>query len=345
MFRMVFKKVKVAINGFGRIGRAFFKLAHENKEIKIVVINDLGDPETLAYLLRYDSVYGKSDLDIHVLPEGALDVDGKKIMLLSEKDPARLPWGELDIDVVVESTGVFETLEKARAHTAAGAKRVVITAPAKDDTGEGSATVLVGVNEERLRDIHISSNASCTTNACGGLLAILEEGVGVEKAILNTVHAYTATQSLVDSPAKGDLRRGRAAAQNVVPSSTGAAIATTRAVQTLAGKFDGIAIRVPVAAGSIADVTFVAKRNTSKEEINDILTRAAGEERWKGIFSVTEEPLVSSDIIGNTHASVADLAMTRVVGGNLVKILCWYDNEMGYAQTLLLHVLAAGQGL
>ena len=247
---------------------------------------------------------------------------------------------------------MFESYEQASAHLTAGAKRVVITAPVsagggsasggKEDSPQG-ATVLVGINEEKLRTCQISSNASCTTNAGSPLIAILDEKIGIEKAVLNTVHAYTATQSIVDSPVKGsDVRRGRAAAQNIVPSSTGAAVAVTKAYESLAGKFDGIAIRVPVVAGSLVDITFIAKRDTSALEVNSILTEAAATERWKGIFAVTNEPLVSSDIIGTTEASIADLMMTRVVGGTLVKVLAWYDNEMGYAHTLLRHVKAAG---
>lgn len=324
------KKIKVAINGFGRIGRAFYKLAKENSEIEIVAVNDLTSRENVEYLLRYDSVYGISK---HTL-------DGVKY--LSEKDPSMLPWKDLDVDVVVESTGLFTSSEKAKAHIMAGAKRVVITAPIKDDE---SPTVLMGMNEEKLKTCEISSNASCTTNAASPVLAILDEALGVEKALLNTVHAYTASQSIVDGPSKKDMREGRAAAQNIVPSSTGAAIAVTKTMPQLKGLFDGISIRVPVVAGSIADITFISKKNTTVEEVNEILKKAAGESRWKGIFAVTEEDLVSSDIKGNLHASIADLAFTRVVGGNLVKVLAWYDNEMGYTNTLVRHILQTGRNL
>lgn len=327
------KKIKVAINGFGRIGRAFYKLAKENENLEVVAVNDLTSIENVNYLLKYDSVYGISEYTL----------DG--VRYISEKDPTKLPWGELDIDVVVESTGLFTSSDKAQAHIVAGAKRVVVTAPLKDDPmsiikGE---TVLMAMNEDKLGSCQISSNASCTTNAGSPLLAILEATIGVEKALLNTVHAYTASQAIVDGPSKKDMREGRAAAQNIVPSSTGAAIAVTKIMTGLQGLFDGISIRVPVVAGSIVDITFISKKNTTIEEVNEILKKAAGEERWKGIFTVTEEDIVSSDIKGNRHASIADLAFTRVVGGNLVKVLAWYDNEMGYTYTLVEHVIKAGR--
>ena len=332
---------RVGINGFGRIGRAFFRASIGDPDIEIVGINDLGDAANLAYLLKYDSVYRTLPVDVKA-ENGQLLVGDKRIHFVSEKDPTKLPWGSLNIDVAVDSTGVFDSYEKASAHLTAGAKHVVITAPVKDDSPNG-ATVLVGVNEEKLSTCQITSNASCTTNASSPLIAILDEKLGIEKALLNTTHAYTATQSIVDSPAKGDLRRGRAAAQNMSPSSTGAAIAVTKAYEQLVGKFDGIAVRVPVVAGSLADITFVSKRDTTAEEVNSILETAAKEERWQGIFSTTREEVVSSDIIGTPFASIADLAMTRVVGGNLVKVLAWYDNEMGYAHTLLRHVKQAGK--
>lgn len=333
------KKIRVAINGFGRIGRAFLKVAHGRQEIEIVAVNDLGSVEDFAYLLKYDTVYGGSSLDIKAdAGKNSLTIDGQEIVFLTEKDPANLPWKQMDIDVVVESSGLFASAAKSKAHLSAGAKRVVITAPITD--GE---TVLVGMNENKLEGCQISSNASCTTNAGSPLIAILDETLGIEKAILNTVHAYTASQSLVDGPSKRDLRAGRAAAQNIVPSSTGAAIAVTKAAPQLEGKFDGVSLRVPVVNGSIVDVTFISKRDTTAEEVNSLLKKAASEPRWNGIFAVTEEDLVSSDIIGNRHASIADLAFTRVVGGNLVKVLAWYDNEMGYSYTLVDHVIKAGR--
>lgn len=330
---------KIAINGFGRIGRAFFKLALEQDELDIVAINDLGDPENLAYLLKYDSVYGPSGLDVEV-KEGALIVDGKEIPLLSEKDPSKLPWKKMGVDVALESTGFFASYEKSQMHLQAGAKRVVVSAPVKDTPPSGvtGATVLMGVNEDALKTCDISSNASCTTNAGSPLMAILDEKIGVEKAILNTIHGYTTSQNLVDGPNK-KMRRGRAAAVNIVPSSTGAAIATAKAHTQLEGKFDGIAIRVPVPAGSIVDVTFIAKREVTAEEVNDILVEAAHEDRWKDIFTVTNDPIVSTDILGSPFASIADLDMTRVVDGTLIKVCAWYDNEVGYTNTLVQHVV------
>jgi glyceraldehyde 3-phosphate dehydrogenase len=308
----------------------------------VVAINDLGDIGNLGYLLKYDSVYRTFGPDVKA-ENNQLIVGGKRMNVTSEKDPSKLPWGSLNVDVVVESTGVFDNYEKASAHLTAGAKHVVITAPVKEDSPTG-ATVLVGVNEEKIQTCQVTSNASCTTNAGSPLIAILDEKLGIEKALLNTTHAYTATQSIVDGPVKGsDYRRGRAAAQNMSPSSTGAAIAVTKAYEQLKGKFDGVAVRVPVVAGSLVDITFLAKRDTTAEEVNSILEAAAAEPRWQGIFSATREQIVSSDIIGTSYASIADLSMTRVVGGNLVKVMGWYDNEMGYVHTLLRHVKLAGR--
>lgn len=336
------KKIRVAINGFGRIGRAFLKIAWERPEIEIVAVNDLGTLESLAYLLKYDTVYRAWNHKVSA-GEMSIIIDGKPVVFVSEKDTTKLPWKDLNIDVVVESTGLFTSYDKAKFHIDNGAKKVVITAPSKE--GDGSvpgATILLGVNEDQFGTCDITSNASCTTNAASPLIGIMDEAIGIEKAILNTVHGYTASQSLVDGPSKKDLREGRAAAQNIVPSSTGAAIAVTQAYPTLSGKFDGISIRVPVPAGSIVDVTFIAKRPTTADEVNKILRMAATDARWSGIFTVTDEPLVSSDILGNPHASIADLAMTRVVDGNLVKIMGWYDNEMGYTHTLVEHVIKTG---
>jgi glyceraldehyde 3-phosphate dehydrogenase len=244
----------------------------------------------------------------------------------------------------VESTGFFTKFSDAEVHvTKAGARKVVISAPAKDDPqNDTQATILMGINEEKLNTCIVTSNASCTTNASSPLMAILDEAIGIEKAVLSTVHAYTASQSLVDGPSKKDLREGRAAAQNIVPSSTGAAIAVAKALPQLTNKFDGISLRVPVIVGSIADITFIAKRPTSAEEVNKILRAASHEPRWKGIFTVTEDDVVSSDIAGDTHAAIADLAFTRVVDGNLVKVLSWYDNEMGYTHALVEHVAKLG---
>ena len=328
--------IKVAINGFGRIGRAFVKLATERPELEIVAINDLGSVESLAYLLQYDTVYRTWNHTVSHDTENLI-IDGKPIKFISEKDTTKLPWKDLGIDVVVESTGLFTSAEKSQFHIDCGAKKVVISAPAQN-----TETILLGVNEDKFGTCAITSNASCTTNAASPLIAILHSALGIEKAILNTVHGYTASQALVDGPSKKDLREGRAAAQNIVPSSTGAAIAVTKAFPELVGLFDGISIRVPVPAGSIVDVTFISKKETSAEEVNAILTKASADAHWASIFAVTNEPLVSSDILGNAHASIADLAMTRVVGGNLVKVMAWYDNEMGYTHTLVEHVIKTG---
>ena len=292
-------------------------------------------------MLKYDTAYGKSDLDINV-KDGNLIVNGKQIAFISEKDPAMLPWGKLGADVVVESTGFFESYEKASSHLQAGAKRVVITAPAKGDPTLGK-TVLMGINEDEMKLCKVTSNGSCTTNATSPVAQIMYEAIGIKKAVLNTVHGYTATQKLVDSPDAKDWRRGRAGAQNIVPSSTGAAISVTEAVKNLSGLFDGLAMRVPVITGSIVDFTFVAARTTSIEEVNSILKQAAGEERWSKVFSVTEEQFVSSDIIGAPYASIADLSFTKVIAGDLVKILIWYDNEAGYTNALVEHVIKAGK--
>ena len=332
--------IRVAINGAGRIGRAFYKLAHTHKDIEVVALNDLGDIENIAYLLKFDSVYGRSPFEIEV-KDGNLVIDGKTIKFLSEKEPNKLPWKDLNIDVVVESTGFFTEYEKAKLHLDAGAKRVVISAPGKGDESLG-AIVLMGINEEKLKTCTVTSNGSCTTNAASPIVAIIEDALDIEKALLDTVHSYTASQSLVDGPNKKDWREGRAAAQNIVPSSTGAATSVTKAVEGVPF-FDGISVRVPTPAGSYVDLTFVTKKNTSKDEVNHILKEAAGEARWQGIFTVSEEPLVPSDIIGSTYASIADLEMTRVVGGNLVKVLAWYDNEMGYTSTLVDHVVKLGK--
>lgn len=339
------KNIRVAINGFGRIGRAFARQS-AGRGIELVAINDLSSVENLAYLLKYDTIYGKAPFQVNSKQKtetsAVLVIDGKEVPVYSMREPAQLPWEELNVDVVVEATGLFTEYEKAKAHLDAGAKRVVITAPGKGDESLG-ATVLMGVNEDKLATCQVSSNASCTTNAASPTIAILDEAIGIEKAVLSTAHAYTASQSLVDGPSKKDMREGRAAAQNIVPTSTGAATAVTKAYEALAGKFDGIALRVPVAAGSIADITFISKRPTTREEVNTLLREAANQQRWKGIFRTTDEELVSSDIVGEICASIADLSMTRVVDGNLVKVLAWYDNEMGYTESLVRHVLKTAQ--
>lgn len=344
---------KIAINGFGRIGRLFFRQAFGYPGLEIVAINDLGDIENLAYLLKFDSVYRTYDKEVSFEREpsgvgGYLIVGGEKIKVIQEKELVKLPWKNLKIDVVVESTGAFESFEKASAHvTAAGAKKVVISAPAKDEEGTaGGRTILLGINEEEFKNCRVSSNGSCTTNAVAPVVAVMHESVGIAKAFLNTTHAYTATQNLVDGPTKGkDFRRGRAGAINISPSFTGAAISVTRAVKDLQGKFDGIALRVPMATGSLADITFMAKRKTSVEEINDIFRKAAASPRWKGIVAVSDEQLVSSDIIGMYAAVMIDLQYTKVIDGDLVKVLAWYDNEWGYDTTLIQHVLKAAESL
>ncbi len=338
-------KIRVSINGFGRIGRAFLKIAWERPELEIVAVNDLGAVENFAYLLRHDTVYKNWNHKVDVSGSDLL-IDGKVVKFISEKDTTKLPWKNLNIDVVVESTGLFTSYDKAKFHLDQGAKKVVISAPSKG--GDGSVkgeTILLGINENKFGTCDITSNASCTTNAASPLISILHEALGIEKAILNTVHGYTASQALVDGPSKKDLREGRAAAQNIVPSSTGAAIAVTEAFPELKGLFDGISIRVPVPAGSIVDVTFISKKKTSKEEVNAILEKASKDKRWEGIFSVTDEELVSSDILGSKYGSIADLKMTRVVDGNLVKVLGWYDNEMGYTYTLVDHVIKTGKSI
>jgi glyceraldehyde 3-phosphate dehydrogenase len=338
------KTIRVAINGFGRIGRAFARLSY-NRGIELVAVNDLGSLENLAYLLAYDTVYGRAPFSVKTESAGdgnSLIIDGKHIRFFSEMEPASLPWATLNIDVVIESTGFFTEYDKAHAHIEAGAKHVIISAPGK---GSGGETVLMGVNEEKLATCQISSNASCTTNAASPIIAILDEAIGIEKAVLCTTHAYTASQSIVDGPSKKDMREGRAAAMNIVPTSTGAAIAVAQAYEPLVGRFDGIALRVPVSAGSIADTTFIAKRDTTREEVNEILRAAAHEPRWRGIFAATDEELVSSDIVGEPCASIADLSMTRVVDGNLVKVLTWYDNEMGYTESLVRHAIEAARNL
>jgi len=337
------RKTRVVINGFGRIGRTFFRMAYDNPHFEIVAINDLGDLENLAYLLTYDTAYGKGPYDSVETKEGHLIVNGKDIAFYSEREPKNLPWGKHEVDVVVEATGVFASYEKAKVHLEAGAKRVVISAPVKDDPKAANvdgATILMGVNDEKLTGLNVTSNASCTTNAAGPLISILDAAIGIEKAILNTVHAYTATQALIDGPNKKDFRKGRAAAQNIIPTSTGSAISVTKAYTKLENKFDGIAMRVPVPVGSIIDITFIASRDTTVEEVNKALGDAALSDAWKNLFAVTDEDLVSSDIIGARYAAIADLAFTRVVDGNLVKVLAWYDNETSYTHTLVEHVAA-----
>lgn len=338
--------LRIAINGFGRIGRTFFRQAFGREDLDMVAINDLGDLENLAYLLKYDTVYGRWNRPVEPIARNGqnhLLVNGKEVVAFSEKEPERLPWKDLDIDVAVESTGVFASEDGGMKHIRAGAKRVVISAPAK-----GNVThCLIGANEDAFgrADLPvITANASCTTNASVPPLAVLLENPGVKKGMLITVHAYTATQGLVDGPGgKGDFRRGRAAAQNIVPAHTGAADAVIKSLGPLEGIFDGIAIRVPVISGSLAMMTFVASRATTVQEMNDIFRNAVEQPQWKGILGITEEPLVSSDIIGTTEAAIVDLTFTRVVDGDLVTVFAWYDNEWAYSHTLIEHVLRVGK--
>ena len=334
---------KIAINGFGRIGRAFFKLAITKPELEVVAINDLGDLENLAYLLKYDSAYGRFNKEVSA-KDGKLVVDGKEYLFLQQKDATQLPWGQLGVDIAVEATGAFESYEKASVHKQAGAKRVVITAPAKDEDTDDARTVLMGVNEEALKGCSISSNGSCTTNSVSPFMEILSEKLGIKKAFLNTVHGYTAKQVLIDGPTKdSDYRRGRAAAVNISPSTTGAAIAVARAVGSLKGKFDGIALRVPVQTGSISAISFISERPTTAEEVNSILKAAESEPRWQGIFKTTTDQLVSTDIVGDPYAAIADLSLTKVVDGDLCCVYSWYDNEFGYTNSLVEHVLKVAQ--
>lgn len=327
--------MKVAINGFGRIGRQVFRAAVNNGWHKnIVAVNDLTDVETLAHLFKYDTVYKNFDGEIFWEEgddqfAGYLVIDGHKLSVLSSKDPAVLPWKNLGVDVVIESTGFFRTREAAGKHLQAGAKRVVISAPAK---GGDVDTFVIGVNDKDLNDQDIISNASCTTNCIAPVAKIINDNFGIEKAMMTTIHAYTADQKLVDAPHK-DKRRGRAAAMNIIPTTTGAAIATTKTIPDLEGKFDGMAIRVPVVCGSLSDFTFLLKKDTTKDEVNEVIEEAATGE-YKNLIEATHDPLVSTDIIGNEHSSIVNLDLTKVVDGNFLKIVAWYDNEWGYSNRL-----------
>lgn len=320
---------KVAINGFGRIGRAAFKIALDTPKLEVVGVNDIVPPDNLAYLLKYDTVYGRYKESVENRDHN-LVVDGKAYPVYSIKDPAQLPWEELGVDIVIESTGVFTKAEDLKKHVEAGAKYVILSAPVK---GDGIGTVVHGVHQGG-EPARIISCASCTTNAIIPAMEIMHRRIGVKKALMTTVHAYTASQELVDSPSK-KFRRGRAAAANFVPTSTGAAIATTKALPDLAGKFDGVAIRGPVTVGSIADIVFLAQRSTSVEEVNQIFREEAQSDRYAGILGASDEPLVSSDIIQDSHAGIIDLELTQVVDGDLVKIMSWYDNEWGYTSQLI----------
>ena len=323
--------VKIAINGFGRIGRNAFKIAFHRGDLEIVAVNDLTDTATLAHLLKHDSTYGAYSRKVEFDDENII-VDGKPIRVFSEKDPANLPWGDLGVDVVIESTGLFTDPEKAKAHLDAGAKRVVISAPAK---GEGAKTVVLGVNEDTItKDDYIISNASCTTNCIAPVMKVLEDNLGIAKAMMTTVHSYTASQRILDAPAK-DLREARSAAENIVPTSTGASKAAALTIPSLKGKFNGLSVRVPTPVVSLSDITALTKRPTTKEEINELFKKAAREPYYEGILDVTEEELVSIDFRGNSHSCIVDLKLTDVVDGDLIKVIAWYDNEWGYSNRLV----------
>lgn len=326
---------RIAINGFGRIGRAALKVILNVPDLEVVAINDLMDIENSAYLLRYDSVYGRFDKNVKV--EGSkMFVDGKAIAFLSEKDPAKLPWKDFQVDVVIESTGFFTKREDAEKHIHAGAKTVVISGPT---SSKDTPTVVHGVNTNDGR-VSIFSCASCTTNNIGPVVEILDRRIGVKKAVLSTIHAYTASQTLVDAPSKKEPRMGRGGAINLIPTSTGAAKATTKALPNLQGKFDGVSIRTPVPVGSISDITLVTNRPTTPEEINQILTEESNTDRYKLVLQVSTEPLVSSDIIMSPYAAVVDAEMTRVVDGDLVKVMAWYDNEWGFTNQMIRQIQA-----
>ena len=323
--------VRIAINGFGRIGRNAFKIAFDRGDVEVVAINDLTDAKTLAHLLKYDSNYGIYDKDVKSDDQNII-VDGKSIRVFAEKDPAALPWRDLGVDVVIESTGFFTDPAAARAHITAGARKVVISAPAK---GEGAKTIVLGVNEDQLTvEDDIVSNASCTTNCIAPVMKVLEDNIGIDKAMMTTVHSYTASQKLQDAPAK-DIREARSAAENSVPTTTGASKAAALTIPTLKGKFNGLSVRVPTPVVSLSDITAVTKRETSVEEINELFKRAAADPYYQGILDATDEELVSIDYRGNSHSSIVDLKLTDVIGGTLIKVVAWYDNEWGYSNRLV----------
>ena len=323
--------VRIAINGFGRIGRNAFKIAFDRNDVEIVAINDLTDAATLAHLLKYDSNYGIYSKEVKSEGDNLI-VDGKAIRVFAEKDPAALPWRDLNVDVVIESTGFFTNPADARKHIDAGARKVVISAPAK---GDGAKTIVLGVNEDQVTvEDQIISNASCTTNCIAPVMKVLEDNIGIDKAMMTTVHSYTASQKLQDAPAK-DLREARNAAENIVPTTTGASKAAALTIPSLQGKFNGLSVRVPTPVVSLSDITAVTKRPTSKEEINELFKRAAADPYYQGILDATEEELVSIDLRGNSHSSIVDLNLTDVIGGTLIKVVAWYDNEWGYSNRLV----------
>ncbi|MFP5331712.1 MAG: type I glyceraldehyde-3-phosphate dehydrogenase [Acidimicrobiia bacterium] len=324
--------IKIAINGFGRIGRNVFRiiLQRDNPDIEVVAINDLADDDVLAYLLEYDSVMGPLNMDVEV-HGGVMTVGRQSVKMLMEKDPSELPWGELDVDVVVEATGIFRSKQQLQKHLDAGAKRVILTVPAKDEIDE---MVVLGVNDDVLdaSDVMVS-NASCTTNCLAPIAKVLDDAFGIERGIMTTVHAYTNDQRLADVPHK-DLRRSRAATENIIPTTTGAAKAVGKVLPKLAGKLDGMAMRVPVPDGSTVDLVVELSKEVTVDEVNAAV-KAAADGPLKGIIQYSEDPLVSTDIIGNPHSSIFDAASTQVLGGNLVKVLSWYDNEWGYSNRVV----------
>lgn len=335
-------KTRVAINGFGRIGRSAFKIAHERSDLEIVAINDLTDTKTLAHLLKHDSSYGTYQHEVSYDDSGII-VKGKHIKVLAEKDPAALPWGAHGVDVVIESTGFFVDPAKAKAHVdPAGAKKVIISAPAK---GDGADTIVLGVNEDKIDTAtDVISNASCTTNCITPVAAVVESHFGIEKAMMTTVHSYTASQRLQDAPAK-DLREARAAAENIVPTTTGASIAAAKALPALEGIFGGLSIRVPSPVVSLADFTFVLKKDVTVEEVNELFKKVSKEPYYQGILAVTDEELVSTDFKGDSHSAIVDLKLTAVTGGNMLKVVAWYDNEWGYSNRLVELTADVGKAL
>ncbi|GAC1412247.1 MAG: type I glyceraldehyde-3-phosphate dehydrogenase [Candidatus Doudnabacteria bacterium] len=337
-------KIKVGINGFGRIGRQAFKIALEKPELEVVAINDLTSPQVLAHLLKYDSNYGIYNKEVS-FDETHIIIDGNKVEVIAEKDPAMLPWGKMGVNVVIESTGRFTDYEKASAHLKAGAKKVVISAPTK---GSGQTkTIVLSVNDKDYKGEPIVSNASCTTNCITPVAQILADKFGIKKIMMTTIHSYTAEQNLVDGPPPGghstDLRRARAAAQNIVPTSTGATIAATEAIPQLKGLFHGLSIRVPTPVGSLSDFVVLLDKKTSKEEINQAFIDASKSPRFHGKLSVTDVPFVSSDIVGNPSSAIVDLELTEVIDGDFAKVVVWYDNEFGYSNRLVEEVILVGK--
>src|SRR3989344_7491212 len=362
--------IKVAVNGFGRIGRSAFKVAIEkhSDKIEIVAINDLTSPEVLAHLLKYDSAYGIWNHEVKSSANSII-VDQKSYTVYQEKEPVNLPWKDLNVDVVIESTGRFTSAEGLKQHLAAGAKKVVLSAPARNAShsdaggpakpasppgrasrggGEGGETFLIGGNARDYKGEQLVNNASCTTNCIAPVVSIIDKVFGIEKAVMTTVHGVTAEQNLVDGPPPGgkanDLRRARAAYVNIIPTTTGAAVATTEAIPDLKGKFDGVALRVPVICGSISDFTFLFAKSTTIEEVNAAMEAASKETPLKGILAVSKEPLVSSDIVGRSESAIVDLSLTQVVDGDMVKVFAWYDNEWGYSNRLIEQVIQVGAG-